>query len=215
MRRPFNPTLCLVIGPGDTGGRDPVWVADQALTGGVTMLQLRWKDAPDDEYASMARKLGAIAHRYGAAFIVNDRPAVAATVRADGVHVGQSDMSPAAARALLGPAAIIGLSIENPGQLAACDFSVVDYLGAGPIFPTLTKADAAPALGTAGLAEIRSLSRLPLIAIGGVGPKNASLLRQAGADGLAVVSTICAAENPQAAARAIREAFVSGSIVGG
>jgi thiamine-phosphate pyrophosphorylase len=117
------------------------------------------------------------------------------------VHVGQSDATPASARSRLGPGAIVGLSITAAEQLAGVPADLVDYLGVGPVFATATKPDAAPAMGLAGLAGIRSLTRLPIVAIGGLDRTNAASVMAAGADGIAVVSAVCAAESPRAAAR--------------
>lgn len=206
MRRAFDPTLCLVVGPRDTPGRDPVAVAEAAIAGGATMVQLRWKAAPPAEAAALARRLLAVCRPAGVALVVNDDAALAAAVGADGVHVGQSDLAPAAARALVGPEAILGLSVENLAQ-ARCVAAGVDYVGIGPVWATPSKTDAAPPLGLAGFAAVRAALALPAMAIGGVGPANAGALRRAGADGLAVISAIAGADDPAAAARALRRAF--------
>ncbi len=127
---------------------------------------------------------------------------VAAAV-AGGVHVGQDDLAPSAARAILGPHAIIGLSVNDGSQLVTVD-AAVDYVGLGPIYPTGTKHDAAPALGAAGFAALRRRLACPVVAIGGIAPENAACAIAAGADGIAVVSAICAAADPRAAARSLR-----------
>ena len=130
---------------------------------------------------------------------------MAQAIGAEGAHVGQDDLPPAAARALLGPHAIIGLSITDERQLAMLDGSV-DYVGLGPLFPTGTKADAAPALGEEKFAAFRRRLPLPVVAIGGITIANAARAIAAGADGVAVVSAICAVPDPRAAARALRAA---------
>mgnify|MGYP003365204260 FL=1 len=206
MRRAFDPTLCLVVGPRDTPGRDPVAVAEAAIAGGATMVQLRWKAAPPAEAAALARRLLAVCRPAGVALVVNDDAALAAAVGADGVHVGQSDLAPAAARARVGPEAILGLSVENLAQ-AGCVAAGVDYVGIGPVWATPSKTDAAPPLGLAGFAAVRAALALPAMAIGGVGAANAGALRRAGADGLAVISAIAGADDPAAAARVLRQAF--------
>ena len=137
----------------------------------------------------------------GIPFIVNDRVDIALAAGADGVHLGQSDMAVADARRLLGPEPILGLSITSAADLAASDLNGVDYLGVGPVFPTPTKADAAPAMGLEGLRAIRAQTTLPIVAIGGLNAGNAGDVTAAGADGVAVVSAICAAPDPEAAAR--------------
>ena len=137
--------------------------------------------------------------------IVNNRLDVAVAAGADGAHVGQSDTPVAEARARLGPDAILGLSITDPAQLAGLDEEAVDYLGVGPVFPTGTKPDAAPPIGLDGLRACRSLTALPIVAIGGIGPGNAADVIRAGADGVAVVSAIAGADEPETVARELAE----------
>jgi thiamine-phosphate pyrophosphorylase len=134
--------------------------------------------------------------------LVNDRIDVALAAGANGAHVGQGDMPVALARKLLGPKAIVGLSITQSAEARAEDVEFADYLGVGPIFPQLTKPDAAPTLGLEGLAEIRRITSKPIVAIGGVTAANVRAVRSAGADGVAVVSAIMGAQDPMAAAAA-------------
>ncbi len=162
-------------------------------------MQLRDPLAKTRALVEEARALVAILRPAGIPFIVNDRVDVAIAAGADGVHLGQSDMSVADARALIGPEPILGLSITAPADLAASALAGVDYLGVGPVFATATKADAAPAMGLAGLAAVRAASRLPIVAIGGIDAANAAAVIAAGADGVAVVSAICAAADAGAA----------------
>jgi len=175
-----------------------------ALRGGVTAVQLREKDCATREFIDLARSLKAILAPAGVPLIVNDRVDVALAACADGVHIGQSDMEYRDARRLLGPDAIIGLSVETPEQAGHAASLDIDYLGVGPIFPTPTKSDAAPAWGIEALAALRSASRHALVAIGGIYRENAAEVIRAGADGIAVVSAICAAEDPEQAARDLR-----------
>lgn len=135
--------------------------------------------------------------------IINDRVDVALACGADGVHVGQGDMAAADVRRLM-PGALIGLSVESLAQLEAAEAAPVDYYGVSPVFSTVTKADAAPALGLAGLAALRARTARPLVAIGGIHAGNAAAVMAAGADGLAVVSALCAAADPTVAARELR-----------
>ena len=132
--------------------------------------------------------------------IINDRLDVALACGADGVHVGQHDMALEDLRRLL-PGALIGLSLESLAQLPAAERAPVDYYGISPVFATATKPDAAPALGLEGLRAIRAHTRRPLIAIGGIHVSNAAAVMAANADGLAVVSALCAAEDPAEVAR--------------
>jgi thiamine-phosphate pyrophosphorylase len=177
------------------------------LRGGVTAVQLREKECPTREFIDLARALKAILAPAGVPLIVNDRLDVALAACADGVHIGQSDMEYGDARRLLGPQAIIGLSVETPEQAERAASFDVDYLGVGPLFPTPTKTDAAPAWGIEGLGALRRASRHVLVAIGGIHRENAGDVIRAGADGIAVVSAICSAQDPEQAARELRTAI--------
>lgn len=181
-------------------------VTAAAVRGGVTIVQLRNPDLDGRELLDQAVALKALLRPSGVPLIVNDRVDVAHAAGADGVHVGQSDLPAAAARAILGPQAIVGLSITDIGQLDGVDPGVVDYLGIGPVFATATKGDAAPALGPAGVRAIVAASGLPSVAIGGIDAGNAATVRATGVDGLSVVSAISTAADPEAAARALRGA---------
>lgn len=175
-----------------------------AVRGGVTMVQLRDKSASDDELTTQARTLMTALEGTGVPLIINDRLEVALAARADGLHIGQGDGDVAEARRRLGPDAILGLSVENPAQLAAIDQEKLDYLGLGPVFATASKQDHAPPLGMEGLATLATTSALPTVAIGGLKAVHVEAVRQAGADGLAVISAICGQSDPHAAARAFR-----------
>ena len=204
MKQRFDLSLYLVTDPEMTARRGLVETVAAAVEGGVTMVQLRHKNAPAQAMVEAGRALHALLAPRGIPLIVNDRIDVAHAIGAEGVHVGQDDLSPAAARAILGPRAIIGLSITGESQLAGCDPAVVDYVGLGPLFPTGTKADAARVLGEAAFAAIRPRLHCPAVAIGGITALNAARAIAAGADGIAVVSAICAAADPRAAAQVLR-----------
>ena len=207
MRPPRDWSLYLVTDRRLAGLRSLDDIVRAALRGGVTAVQLREKDCPTRDFIELARALRAILAPAGAPLIVNDRVDVALAACADGVHIGQSDMEVRDARRLLGPDAIIGLSVETPEQAGRAASFDVDYLGVGPIFPTPTKTDAAPAWGIEGLAALRRASRQVLVAIGGIHRENAGEVIRAGADGIAVVSAICAAQDPEQAARDLRAAI--------
>ncbi len=201
-RLAFDLSLYLVIGPDATAGRDVTSVALAAVRGGATMVQLRYKTGASEVMQS-AREVIEVLRPTGVPVIINDRVDLARALGAQGVHLGQDDTPPAEARAVLGEDAIVGLSITDPDQLQDVDPTVVDYLGAGPIFPTGSKPDAAPAIGLEALSRIASSVRLPVAAIGGITEANAANVIRAGADGLAVISAICAADNPEEAARTL------------
>jgi len=203
---PGSLRFMLVTDPDLLRGRDLVDVVLSAVAGGVTIVQLRDKRASDADLEARARSLMPALHRLGVPLIVNDRVALAARIGAAGVHVGQSDMSPREARAILGPAAIVGLSIERLEQGQDVDPAQVSYLGVSPVFATSTKRDVAPALGLDGVRALRGIG-LPLVGIGGIHAGNAREVTDAGAAGVAVISAVLAASNPEIAARAIHWAL--------
>lgn len=196
--------LCLVTDSTLCGERGVLAVVEAAVRGEVSCVQLREKSLETRAFVERARALKAWLAPRGVSLIINDRVDVALACGADGVHVGQNDMAPEDVRRLM-PHALIGLSVESLAQLAAAECAPVDYYGVSPVFATATKHDAASALGLDGLRAIRARTGRPLIAIGGIHAGNAAAVMAAGADGLAVVSAVCAAEDPAEAARALRE----------
>lgn len=201
MRPAFDLSVYLVTDAVLSEPRGVIETARQAVAGGATMVQLRDPLAKTRALVEEARALVALLRPLGIAFVVNDRVDVALAAGADGVHLGQSDMCVADARSLMGRRPILGLSITEMADLEGADLAGVDYLGVGPVFPTATKADAAPAMGLDGLAAIRAATPLPIVAIGGISLANTAETIAAGADGVAVVSAICAAPDPAAASR--------------
>lgn len=204
MRPAPNYTLMYVTDPDAPGGL--IGTALAAVRGGAGIVQLRDKRSGDAALAEAARALVSALAPFGVPLIVNDRIEVATASGAAGVHLGQGDESPAKARALLGPSALIGLSVEAPAHAAEAD-PAADYLGAGPLRATTTKPDAAAPLGLEGVAATIRLARRPVVVIGGVVADDAPELKAAGAAGLAVVSAIASAPEPEAAARALIEAW--------
>ncbi len=173
----------------------------QAVRGGAACVQLREKEVATRFFVEEARQIKTLMAPFRVPLIINDRLDVALAVGADGVHVGQDDMPYEIARRLMGPRAIIGLSVETWEDVQHAEGLDVDYLGASPIFATPTKTDTKEPWGLEGLARIRAFSRHPLVAIGGLNRSNAEAVVMAGADGVAVVSAICAAPDPCAASR--------------
>jgi thiamine-phosphate pyrophosphorylase len=202
--------LMLVTDRAMTARRGLIETVLAAVEGGVTIVQLRDKDAADDELIGIARALMAYLAPLGIPLIVNDRPEVALAAAADGVHLGQSDGDPAKARALLGPEAIVGYSVTAEAEIAGVDAAVVDYVGLGPIFASPTKADAAPALGLDRMGAIGRRLPVSFVAIGGIGLDNAAAIIAGGAVGIACVSALCAVDDPRAAAAALRGAIARG-----
>ena len=197
-------SLYLVTDRALARGRPLADVVRAAVAGGVTCVQLREKEASALEFAAAALELLALLRPLGVPLIVNDRIDVALAAGADGVHVGQQDLSVADARRLGPPGWIVGVSAESVEDAVRAEREGADYVGASPVFATPTKADHAPPLGLAGLRALRAATKLPLVAIGGLHAGNARETIRAGADGLAVVSAIVAADDPRAAAAELR-----------
>jgi thiamine-phosphate pyrophosphorylase len=159
--------------------------------GGASLIQLREKQMAAREFYEQAKAAVAVATPWGVKLIINDRVDIALAVGAQGVHLGQDDMPPDAARKLLGPEAVIGYSTHNLEQAIAATKLPIDYLAVGPIFATRTKSDTAPVLGLEGLGAVRQeIGTFPLVAIGGITPENARDVIHAGADSVAVISAL-------------------------
>jgi thiamine-phosphate pyrophosphorylase len=202
MRPPFDLSLYLVAGRPALADKDLIATVRAAVEGGVTIVQIRDPEAETGQLVTDARALKGMLKPLGVPLIVNDRIDVAKAAGADGVHLGQDDMRAKDARRELGDDFIIGLSVGNPDEFALSkdDLAFVDYLGVGPIRATGTKSDAGAAIGVEGFAKVRALTSLPIVAIGGLGAGDAAPLIRAGAQGIAVVSAICRADDAKAAA---------------
>jgi thiamine-phosphate pyrophosphorylase len=187
-------------------GRDPEALLHAALSGGVDIVQLREKKLGREEIQRSAQTFRRLCDTYSALFIVNDDPYLARTCNADGVHIGQDDASAIEARELLGPEAIIGLSTHSEEQLAASAGQPVDYVSVGPIWETPTKAGR-PEVGLGLVEHAAAEAPHPFFAIGGIDPANAGEVVAAGARRLGVVRAIRDAEEPAAAAEALRAAL--------
>lgn len=159
--------------------------------GGASLVQFREKSLRANDFYGEAQTALRVTRELGIRLIINDRVDVALALGADGVHLGQDDLAPTAARELLGENAIIGLSTHNVAQALEAQKAPIDYLAIGPIFSTTTKQDTSPVVGLAGLAEVRLITKgIPLVAIGGITEANAAEVIQAGADSVAVVSSL-------------------------
>ncbi|MGH1520456.1 thiamine phosphate synthase [Chryseobacterium sp. JK1] len=197
----FPYQLYLVISEADCAGKNFLKVAEQAILGGVDIIQLREKNDSTALFLQKARQLLEITDKYNIPLIINDNIEVAEKVNAAGIHVGNSDSAPTYLRQQ--PSIkdkIIGYSIEHLVQLDNQETSVSDYLGISPVFKTNTKTDTITEWGLEGIAKIRQLTEKPLVVIGNVHLENAKMIMNAGTDCLAVVSAICSADNPQKAA---------------
>jgi thiamine-phosphate pyrophosphorylase len=202
MRR-IDMSVYAILDPAMCAEKGLVETAIAAVRGGAGAVQLRDKTATTAERIAATRALKTALAGSGAAVIVNDDAEAARAGGADGLHIGQGDMPPAEARALIGPDLLLGLSVETEAHAAALDPALVDHAGAGPVFATATKPGHAAPIGFDGLARIIAACPVPAVAIGGLAAEHAASALRAGAVGLAVVSAICAAANPEAAARSI------------
>ena len=209
MRPAFDPTLYLVTDTALAGERGVAEVVQAAVAGGVTAVQVRDKTASRRELYELTLAVRAVLDP-GVALFVNDAVDVALLAGADGVHVGQDDLPAAQVRALLGPDRLLGLSAGSDEELAvalALPPGTVDVVGIGPVWSTPTKPDAGSGLGPGGVAALAgkaAAAGLRSVAIGGIDVGRAPQVT--GVDGICVVSAICAAADPAAAARALREA---------
>lgn len=185
-------------------GRSLEEIVAEAVAGGVTIVQLREKDAPTGEFVALASRLLQMLRPLGIPLIINDRIDVALAVNADGVHIGQSDMPYELARKLLGPDKIIGLSVENFDDIEKANALDVDYIGISPVYGTATKTDTAEPFGLDGLRKAVSMSVHPTVAIGGMNAGTIPDVMAAGTDGVAVVSAICSAENVREASSQLK-----------
>ncbi|MCL4426155.1 MAG: thiamine phosphate synthase [Firmicutes bacterium] len=185
-------------------GRGEEEVVTAALAGGVTAVQLRGKEMTTRQLVAVGERLREITRRVGALFLVNDRLDVALAVEADGVHLGQDDLPLDRVRRLAGRRFLIGISAENPREAQEAEAGGADYIGAGAVFPTGTKADAGHPIGLEGLAAIVASVKIPVVAIGGINAANAATVLKTGAAGIAVVSAIVAAPDVTAAAAELR-----------
>lgn len=189
--------LYLVVTAPGTGH---VSVTRAAVERGVPVVQLREKELDAEELEQLGAEMHAITRESSTLLIVNDRPEVAAAIGADGVHVGRADAACADARRIVGHDAIVGVSVHDAEETAAAVAAGADYVGAGPVFPTLTKADADEPIGIKGLRSIvTAAAGLPVVAIGGIDAGKARSLVHAGADYVAVISAVCNARDAGAA----------------
>ncbi len=201
--------LYAIVDPEHAGGHDLVDLARAVAVGGATLVQLRDKVSSTPDMIAQARALKAALAPFGVPLIINDRVDVALAVGADGVHVGQDDMSVAEARGLLGPAPFIGLSIRTEQQAAAAPLAILDYVGIGGVYGTTSKTSGKTPIGLEGLRRVIQVFRhriwnFPACGIAGITAANAEAVIAAGADGVSVISALSYRPDPAAAARELR-----------
>ena len=210
MRAPVDLRLNAIVDPARAGGHDLVELARRVAAGGATLVQLRDKGSETRAMVEEARAIKAALAPFPVPFVVNDRVDVALAARADGVHIGPDDMTVEDARRLLGPDAIIGLSIKTVAAAEAAPVELIDYAGIGGVYATLSKEQTSAPIGPEGFARIaavlrRRAPRLPLCGIAGIDAGNAGAVIAAGADGVAVISALSLTDDPAAAAKALRD----------
>ena len=202
--------LNAIVDPERSGGRDLADLARLCVEGGATLIQLRDKLSDTRAMVATARAIKQVLAPFRVPFVINDRIDVALASNADGVHVGQDDMAVEDARKLLGPDAIIGLSIKTVAEADAAPVDLLDYVGSGGVYVTLSKQQKSTPIGPEGLARVigalhRRAPKLPVCGIAGIDVSNASAVIAAGADGVAVISALSLSQDPASASRALRK----------
>ncbi|QCX54179.1 thiamine phosphate synthase [Elizabethkingia sp. JS20170427COW] len=205
MKHTFPYRLYLVLSQKDCGDKNFLWVAEEAIKGGVDVIQLREKEYTYHQFIQSAQQLKAITDQYKVPLIINDNLEVQQKLSTSGLHVGVNDISPVEVRKIWNQSGfLLGYSIEKIEQINSLQADNVDYLGISPVFKTTTKTDTITEWGLEGISQIRQLTDKPLVAIGNMNKENAAKVIKAGADCIAVVSAICKSENPQQAARELK-----------
>lgn len=200
-------SLYLVTDRGMLGGKNLYKAVEEAVRGGVTLLQLREKDAGSGEFYNIAVEMKKLAGLYRTPLIINDRLDIALAVDADGLHIGQEDLPLEVARKLLGPGKILGYSVSNQAEAVYGEENGADYLGAGPVYHTGSKEVAIEPIGPAGLKRIKESVSIPVVGIGGIGIANIGEVKESGIAGISVISAILARRDIEEAARELKSAW--------
>ena len=200
-----NLSLYLIADPDIPTHRSFFETVEEAIKGGVTIVQLRAKKRPLEEFLKLARTMRYLTLQYRIPFIVNDNVEIAQAVDSDGVHLGQSDTSIEQAREILGFNKIVGLSAHTPEEARDAEERSADYVGVGSVYSTTSKEDISGIIGATGLVEVRKSVKLPMVAIGGIDASNVSDVIETGVDGVAVISSIMKSDRPREEARIIRD----------
>jgi thiamine-phosphate pyrophosphorylase len=200
-------TLYLVTDRDILGDRDLFTAVEEALKGGVTMLQLREKTASSRDFYQLAVRMKELAAAYQVPLIINDRLDIALAADAGGLHVGQDDLPVAVARRILGPGKILGYSVSTVEEAIYGEQNGADYLGASPVYATGSKVDAGSPIGIDGLRQIKQSVAIPVVGIGGIGEANILDVKRAGVDGASVISAIMGSRDLKRAASALIAAW--------
>jgi thiamine-phosphate pyrophosphorylase len=182
-------------------------VVKEAVSGGVTAVQVREKHHDIRAFIHRARAIKEVLMGTNVPLIINDRVDVALAVEADGVHLGQSDMPVSVARKIVGSKMLIGLSVENEQQLKESQFLPIDYIGLSAIFATPTKTDTVKQWGISGLQNALKKSKLPIVAIGGINQSNIAKIASTGVEGIAIVSAISHSDDPKKSSETLLTLF--------
>lgn len=207
-------SVYLVTAVGQSAGRSTSEIVAAAIAGGVDVVQLRDKDAPVRERLATGREVRALTGEAGVPLIVNDRVDLALALDADGVHLGDDDLPVETARDLLGADAVVGRSVSFVEDAIAAEAAGADYLGVGAVYATGSKDDVDDdeyAIGPERIAAIADAVSIPVVGIGGITADNAAPVIEAGADGVAVISAITTADDPDAATRRLSEVVAQAS----
>jgi thiamine-phosphate pyrophosphorylase len=204
-------SLVVITDPSCGRGRTIVDVVRAALQGGAPAIQLRSRDQDSRGLLELARVLRQETEDAGALFFVNDRVDVALASDADGAHLGDDDLPIAAARGITPPGFLLGRSVDTPREAEIAAGEGADYIGVGPVYRTPSKSDAGEPLGIQGIGEVRKVTNLPIVAIGGVAEDNCAEIVAAGADGVAVVRAVMMASDPAEATRRLLTAIRRGA----
>ncbi len=201
MLPPVDFNLYLITDRNACAGRPLVAIVEEALKGGVRAIQLREKDLAGRELYELACAMREVTSRYGARLFINDRADIALAVKADGVHLGERSLAPPCVRQVVGRELLIGVSCHSPAGAMAAQDGGADFITYGPVFPTPSKAAYGPPLGIASLEGVARKLRIPAFGLGGIKENNAREVLRAGAHGIAMISAIIAAPDPQEEAR--------------
>ncbi len=201
----FDLSLYLIADTGTATKISFLKAVEEAVAGGVTMVQFRFKNMSDAEALPMARSLLSITQSYGVPLIINDDVHLANSIGAEGVHLGQGDSEIEEARRILGFGRIIGLSAHTIEEAIEAQRKGADYIGVGTVYKTSSKSDIRGIIGVEGLRVIRQNAKIPMAGIGGIGITNASRVMETGVNGIAVIAAILAADQPGQAAKTLRQ----------
>lgn len=209
-----KPAIYFIMGSQNSGARDPFELLEAALSGGITHFQLREKGhgaLKGEALLEFALRCRQLCHNYGVPLIINDHVELACEIEADGIHVGQDDVSALYARKIIGKEKILGVSVHSVKEAQQAILHGADYVGMGPVFGTVSKPDAKAPAGVKGILAVKNkFPALPILGIGGITPENAGQVWKSGVSGIAVISSITEAEDIEGRIKALRTSCKEG-----